>query len=62
MVERMVGSTSSASYVHGVKIDNNNPYRTMIMDAIRMNQGHVIQCPIVDEKPNIDTTRFFKRF
>jgi hypothetical protein len=32
MVERMVGSTSSASNVHGVVNDNNNPYRNMVMD------------------------------
>jgi hypothetical protein len=24
----------------------------MIMDAMRMNQGHTSQCPIVDEEPN----------
>jgi len=28
MVERMVGSTSSANNVHGVETDNSNPYRT----------------------------------
>jgi hypothetical protein len=40
MVERMVGSTSSASNVHGVVNDNSNPYRNMVMDAMRMNQGN----------------------
>jgi hypothetical protein len=40
MVERMVGSTSSASNVHRVVDDNSNLYRNMVMDAIRMNQGH----------------------
>jgi len=40
MVERVVGSTSSASNVHGVANDNINPYRNMIMDAMRMNQGN----------------------
>ena len=29
------------------------------MDAIRMNQGNVSQCPIVEEEPNEDATRFF---
>jgi hypothetical protein len=33
----MIGLTSSASNVHKVVDDNNNPYRTMIMDAMRMN-------------------------
>jgi hypothetical protein len=59
MLERMVESTSSASNMHGVVDDNNNPYRTMIMDAMRMNQGHVDQYPIVDEEPNVDAVRFF---
>jgi len=59
MLERMVESTSSASNMHGVVDNNNNPYRTMIMDAMRMNQGHVDQYPIVDEEPNVDAARFF---
>jgi hypothetical protein len=37
MVERMVGSTSSASNVHEVVNDNNNPYRNMVTDVMRMN-------------------------
>jgi hypothetical protein len=59
MEERVVGSTSSANNVHGVANDNNNPYRNMIMDAMRMNQGNVSQCPIVEEEPNTDAARFF---
>jgi hypothetical protein len=31
-------STSSASNVHGV-INDSNPYRNMVMDATKMNQG-----------------------
>ena len=41
MVERMVESTFSASNVHEVVNDNSNPYRNMVMDAMRMNQGNV---------------------
>jgi hypothetical protein len=37
MVERMVWSTSSASNAYGVVNDNNNSYKTMVMDAMRMN-------------------------
>jgi len=59
MVERMVESTSSTSNVHGVINDHNNPYKTMYMDAMRMNQGHAIQCPIIDEEPNVDVAKFF---
>jgi len=58
MGERVVGSTSSANNVHGDVNDNSNPYRNMIMDAMRMNQGNVCQCPIVKEEHNADATRF----
>ena len=37
MVEMMVGSTFSSSNVHGVVDDNNNPYKNIVIDAIRMN-------------------------
>jgi hypothetical protein len=50
MGERMVGSTSSASNVHDIN---------MVMDAMRMNQGNVSQCPIVEEELNANATRFF---
>jgi hypothetical protein len=59
MIKRVVGSTSSASNVHEVVNDNSNPYRNMIMDAIRMNQGNVSQCPIINEELNADAIRFF---
>jgi len=59
MVERMVESISRVSNMHGVVYDNSNPYRNMIMDAMRMNQGHDDQCPIVDEESNTDVTMFF---
>jgi len=56
IVERVVGSTSSASNVHGVVNDNINPYKNMVRDAMRMNQGNVSQCPIIEEEPNADAT------
>jgi len=37
MGETVVGSTSSASNVHEAINDNTNPYRNMVMDAMRMN-------------------------
>ena len=55
----MVGSSSSASNVHEAENDNTNPYRNMVVDAMRMNQGNVSQCPIVEEEPNADAARFF---
>jgi hypothetical protein len=52
MEETVVGSTSSASNdVHEVANDNTNPYRNMVMDAMRMNEGNGSQCPIVEEEP-----------
>jgi len=59
MEETVVGSTSSASNVHEATNDNTNPYRNMVMDAMRMNQGNDGQCPIVEEEPNADAARFF---
>jgi len=59
MVERVAGSTSSASNVHAVGNDNSNPYMNMVMDAMRMSEGNVSECPIVEEEPNADATRFF---
>jgi len=59
MEEMVVGSTSSASNVYEAANNNTNPYRNMVMDAMRMNQGNVSQCPIVEEEPNADAARFF---
>jgi hypothetical protein len=59
IVERIVRSTSNSSNVYEVVDDNSNPYRNMIIDAMRMNQGYVDQCPVIDEEPNVDATRFF---
>ena len=59
MGEMVVGSTSSASNVHEAANDNTNPYRNMVMDAMMLNQGNVSQCPIVEEEPNVEATRFF---
>jgi hypothetical protein len=59
MGERVVGSTSSASNVDGVANDNSNPYRNMVIDAMRMNQGNVSQCLIVEEETNADAAWFF---
>jgi hypothetical protein len=59
IVERMVESTSSSSNVHEVVDDNSNPYRNMVMDAMRMNQGYIGQCSIIDKETNVDMTRFF---
>ena len=61
-VERMAESTSSASNVHGVVNDNNNPYMNMVMDAMRINQGNDSQCQIIEEEPNADARPGFLNF
>jgi hypothetical protein len=53
MVERVTGSTSSASNVHEVGNDNCNPYKNMVMDTMRMNEGNVSKFPIIEEELNI---------
>ena len=55
----MVKSTSSASNLHEVVIDNSNPDRNIVMDAIRMNLDNVNQCPIVEEELNAEVAKFF---
>jgi hypothetical protein len=59
MEEQVVGSTSSASNMHEVGNENSNPFRNMVMDAMRMSEGNVRECPIVEEEPNADAARFF---
>jgi len=59
MGETVVGSISSARNVYEAANNNTNPYRNMVMNSMRMNQGNVSQCPIVEEEPNADATRFF---
>jgi hypothetical protein len=59
MVERVVGSTSSASNMHEVGNENNNHYRNMVMDAMRMSEGNASEFPNIEEEPNADAARFF---
>jgi hypothetical protein len=60
MEEHVVGSTSSASSnMHEVGNENSNPYRNMVIDAMRMSEGNVRECPIIEEEPNADAARFF---
>ena len=53
MIEWMVGSISCSSNVYIVVNDNNNSYRYMILDVMRMNQIHTRQCLIIDKEPNM---------
>ena len=45
--------------MHEVGKDNSNPYKNMVMDAMRMSEGNVSECPIVEEESKADATRFF---
>jgi hypothetical protein len=60
MIERMIGSISSSINMHGVVDDNSNNYRSIAIDAIRMNQGYIDDCLIIDEELNADVTKFFE--
>jgi hypothetical protein len=62
MLEKMVGSTSSSRNIHGFVNDNNNSYRSMVMDAMRMIRDYPGEesCNIpLDEEPNINAAKFF---
>jgi hypothetical protein len=43
----MVKSTSSSNNVYGVVDDNNNHCKSIMMDAMRINQDYTNECLIV---------------
>jgi hypothetical protein len=57
MIEKMIGSTFSSRNMH--KVIDDNPYRNMVMDAMKMNKGYGDQYPIVDKKNLIQTRPCF---
>jgi hypothetical protein len=63
MLDRMICSTFSSNNIHEFVNDNSNLYRSMVMNTMRMNQGYSgegLFNIFLDEKSNIDATRFFK--
>jgi hypothetical protein len=46
--------------VNGVVEDNNYRYKSMIMNAMRMNYGYVGECSIIDEESNAEAVKFFE--
>ena len=40
MSKWMVGSISSSTNIHGFADDNSNPYRSMVIDAMRINHSY----------------------
>ena len=59
MLEKIVGSTSTFSNIYEVIDDNHNRYKSMVMEAMRINHGYSGEGSCVHEKPNVDATRFF---
>jgi hypothetical protein len=45
--------------MHEVGNENNNRYRNMVMDAMRMSEGNASEFPNIEEEPNADAARFF---
>jgi hypothetical protein len=60
MVKKMVSSTFNSGNVHGVMDDNRNSYKSMVIDAMRMNKGYEGECLSVYKEPNTNATRFFE--
>jgi hypothetical protein len=63
MLQMMIGSTSNSSYTYEVVDDNNNSYRSLVMDARRINQdylGEGSHSIHLDEEQNVDATRFLE--
>ena len=58
MVEKMSDSISSSNNVHEVFDVNDDSYRNMVMDVMRMNWSGAGEFPIVDEEPNADAIEF----
>jgi hypothetical protein len=62
MLEMMVNSNSSSSNIHEFVDDNSNPYRSVVMDAMRMNKDYSGEGSLnilLYKEPNLYTTRFF---
>jgi len=52
--------TLCSSNVHRVIDENSKPYRSLMMDAMRINQSYAGECSSVDEEQNTNATRFFE--
>jgi len=55
----MIDSTSSSRNIHGVVDDDNNHYKSMMMDTMRINEGYACEYSSVDKESNVDIVRFF---
>jgi hypothetical protein len=59
MLERIVGSTSPSRNIYEIVDDNNNCYKSMMINLMRMNYSYSSESLCVYEEPNIDVVRFF---
>ena len=59
MIKRMVESICSSKNVNRVVDANNNSYKNIVMDVMRMNKDGISECRIIIEEPNGDATSFF---
>ena len=42
--------------------DNSNCYKSMMLNAIRINHGYSSEDSYIDEESNVDAAKFFKLF
>jgi len=57
MLEMMVNSNSSSRNIHEFVNDNSNPYRSIVMDAMKMNQDYSGEDSfniLLYKEPNVD--------
>jgi hypothetical protein len=59
MLKRIIGLASSSSNIYKVINDNSNYYKSMIIDAMRINYDYSSKCLCFNEEPNIDATKVF---
>jgi len=63
MLERMIGLTYSSSNIYKFVDNNNNLYRSMMMDVMWMNHDYSSEGSyniLLDEESNINVAKFFK--
>ena len=58
MLKRIIGSTSSSSNIYKVINDNRNYYKSMVIDAMKMNHGYSSKGLCFNEEPNIKAIFF----
>ena len=60
MLERSVGLIFISNNIHEVINGNSNCYKSMVIDAMRINYGYSSEGSRGDGEPNLDAARSFK--